>query len=125
MSNVKRRRVAEPYDSAFKLKVVQEVLVGGRSQAEVCREYQVIRQTVRRWTQAYQRQGEAAFASPATKGRPRGPRAIAGLHEEPKALPKGTQARLAELERLCGRLALENELFKKVLGRAPLANDTP
>jgi hypothetical protein len=46
------------------------------------------------------------------------------VQEEPKALPKGAQARIAELERLCGRLTLENELLKKVVGRAASKSDT-
>lgn len=80
--------------------------------------------TLWRWKKAYERQGEAAFA-PVPKGRPKGPRPIPGVPQEAKALPKGAQARIAELERLCGRLALENELLKKVLGRAPLDTGTP
>ena len=124
MSTGRTRRVVQHRDGAVKLQIVQEVLRGERPQEEICREHQVSRVDVWRWKKAYARLGEAAFAT-APKGRPKGPRPIPGIQEEEQAVPKSAKARIAELERLCGRLTLENELLKKVLGRVPLDSDTP
>lgn len=122
MSKQPGRHVVRQFDPDFKQQVVQEILRGERTQEEILADYQLARKVVWRWKTAYAQCGEAAFAKGA-KGRPKGPHAIAGVSEEPKALPTSTQARIAELERLCGRLTLENELLKKVLGRAASSSD--
>jgi transposase-like protein len=124
MSKDKPRRVGQPHDGAFKRQAVQELQQGERELEELAQAYQVSRVTLWRWKKAYERRGEAAFATSLKPGRPKGPGSIPGVQEEPKALPKGAQARIAELERLCGRLTLENELLKKVVGRAASKSDT-
>lgn len=120
MSQNQVRRAGQPYDPAFKVRIVQELLQGERSQEEIRREHHLSRPMVWRWKKAYARYGEAAFTS-VPKGRPKLPEESG----ETKALPRGVQARIAELERLCGRLMLENELLKKVSGRVPWDSDTP
>lgn len=124
MSASRARGTMQWHDEATKRQAVQELLQGERTPEELRQAYQVSRVTLWRWKTAYARQGDAAFV-PGPKGRPKGPPPIPGVPEEAKALPKSAQARIAELERLCGRLALENELLKKVLGRVPSDTDTP
>jgi len=124
MSTGRVKRAEQQYDGATRLQIVQELLQGEHPQEEIGREYRVSRVTLWRWKKAYASQGEAAFTS-VPKGRPKEQRPIPGVPEEAKALPKSAASRIAELERLCGRLALENDLLKKVLGRAPSNSDTP
>ncbi len=40
------------------------------------------------------------------------------------AEPLSAEAKIAELERFCGQLALENALLKKALGKLPLNSGT-
>lgn len=80
----------------FKLSVVRQVVNGEKRPAQVCREHQLAESLLLRWRKEYDAQGEAAFASPEGNG--------AGLEQ-----------RIAELERFCGQLALENEILKKAL----------
>jgi len=63
----------------------------------VCREHGLANSVLARWRQEYAERGEAAFA-------PREPDAEEGLHR-----------RIAELERFCGQLALENQALKRGL----------
>jgi transposase len=79
------------FTTAFKVQVVRELLGGGVSQAAVARRYEVAPDQIARWRERYE-QGTLV----------EGPAGDQALH-----------ARIAELERLVGRLALENELLKK------------
>ena len=112
MSRDQAKRAMQWHDEATKRQAAQELLPGERNSEALSQAYQVSRVTLWRWKKAYAQQGEAAFASK-PKGRPRDPRPIPGVSEEPKALPKSAASRMAELEQLCGRLTLENELLKK------------
>jgi transposase len=60
-----------------------------------------------RWRKEYEARGDDAF----TEKQPSGTEAL--------------QARIAELERFCGKLALENEILKKALGRSRSGGGTP
>jgi transposase-like protein len=80
----------------FKLSVVRQVVSGEKRPAQVCREHQLAESLLLRWRKEYEARGEAAFAPPEGSG--------AGLAQ-----------RVAELERFCGQLALENEILKKAL----------
>ncbi len=122
MSESTVSRVPRQFSAEFKRQVVEEILRRERTQEAILAEYHLTRRVVWRWKQAYAQEGTAAFA-PRPKGRPKESAALAGLSQEPRALPSSTQARIAELERLCGRLTLENELLKKVLGRAASSSD--
>lgn len=86
----------------FKLQVVHEVTNGAKRPAQVCREYGLANSVLDRWRREYAERGEAAFA-------PRAPEGEDAL-----------QQRIADLERLCGQLALENAALKK--GLASLAS---
>lgn len=86
----KQRRRFSP---EFKAKVVLEVLTGVRSNAEACRTYKLKPEVVARWKQEFVEQAAQLFE----RGRDR----------------DQAQARIAELERLVGRLTLELEVAKK------------
>ncbi len=77
----------------FKARVVLELLTKLRTTAQVCREYDLKEQVVTRW--------KAEFLEPA-------PSLFATTQQR-----DADHARIAELERLVGRLALELEIAKK------------
>jgi transposase len=84
----------------FKLEVVRQVEAGARRPAQVCREHNLADGVLWRWRREYAARGEAAFAPPAADS------------------PAGLERRIAELERFCGQLALENAVLKKGLSLA-------
>ena len=90
----------------FKLSVVRQVASGEKRPAQVCREHKIGEGLLLRWRREYEARGEAAFA-------PHAP-------SETEALVR----RVAELERLCGQLALENAVLKKALQSAASRSDT-
>jgi len=72
----------------------------------VCREHGLAESLLLRWRRAYEARGEAAFAPP--------------------NLPEtgALERRIADLERLCGQLALENAVLKKALQGGPSRSGT-
>ena len=94
------------FSREFKLQVVRQIAEGHKRPAQACREYKVAESVLSRWRQEYDRRGEAAFTP--TEG------------ERPNPL----EARVAELERFCGQLALENAALKKVLQSAQTLHST-
>jgi transposase len=87
-----KRRV---FSRDFKLRVLNEI-EAGKSQAQVAREHQINQQILTRWHREHREQKERAFPGKAW------------------AMPSD-EARIAELERMVGRLTMENDLLKKVL----------
>ncbi|CAA9542934.1 MAG: hypothetical protein AVDCRST_MAG88-167 [uncultured Thermomicrobiales bacterium] len=81
----------------FKLDVVRQIARGEKRPAQVCREYGLAESLLLRWRKEYDARGEAAFGPAGDSGN----RALA--------------QRVAELERLCGQLALENAALKRGL----------
>ena len=77
----------------FKAQVVLEILSGNRSAAEICRQYELKPQLLSTW--------KAELVDHAGK---------VFLRDEQHS---AAQARIAELERLVGRLTLELEIAKK------------
>jgi transposase len=77
----------------FKARVVLEELTGVKSAAEICREHQLHHQVLSRWKTEFVTRAPEIFA---TKG----------SHAQ-------EQERIAELERLVGRLTMELEVAKK------------
>ncbi|MDQ3492350.1 MAG: transposase [Chloroflexota bacterium] len=94
------------FSREFKLAVVRQVESGARP-AQVCREHGLAEPVLWRWRREYAGRGEAAFGAP-----------------EPTSEQALTR-RIAELERFCGQLALENAVLKKGLSRAASRNGTP
>lgn len=91
----------------FKLQVVRQIEDGAKRPAQVCREHNLSDGLVWRWRREYAARGEAAFTPP----------------EQTNSAT--LEQRIAELERFCGQLALENQVLKKGLASARSRNDTP
>lgn len=92
----------------FKLDCARQVLTGQKRPAQVCREHNLAESLLLRWRREYEERGEEAFT--------------------PKRLSEdeASENRVAELERFCGKLAMENELLKKALSKATRSrNATP
>jgi transposase len=94
------------YSRDFKLMVVRQVENGEKRPVQACREYNLASSVLDRWRNEYRARGEEAFSV-------RNSSAEITL-----------EARVAELERLCGQLTLENSILKKALQRAGLRSDT-
>ena len=82
------------YTREFKLKVLGEI-EAGKSQAQAAREYQLTETAIYKWRQQLNRYQEQAFAGPGKT--------------------YTDEARLHELERMVGRLTMENDFLKKLL----------
>src|SRR3712207_2889859 len=87
-TTMNQRRTFTPQ---FKTRVVLEVLTKLKRMAQVCREYDLKEQVVTRWKAEFLERAPTLFASD----------------------PQRDQARIAELERLVGRLTMELEIAKK------------
>jgi transposase len=87
---VKRRT----FTRKFKLKVIREV-EAGKSQAQVAREYQITENTISKWRRQHRQYQDRAFAG---RGR-----------------AYTDEARMQELERMVGRVTMENDFLKKLL----------
>ena len=85
-----RRRTFTP---EFKAQVVLEELTGVKDKAEVCREYRLQPQVFSRWREELVERAPEVFATERSRG--------------------DEQERIAELERLVGRLTMELEAAKK------------
>jgi transposase-like protein len=77
----------------FKTQVVLEILTRLKSTAQVCREYELKEQVVLRWKADFLEHAPTLFA--------------------PQQQRDEDQGRIAELERLVGRLTMELEISKK------------
>ena len=77
----------------FKVRVVVELISGIKTQAEACREYNLSPQTVSRWKSEFVQKAPQVFRN--------------------KEHNSAEHVRIAELERLVGRLSLELEVAKK------------
>ena len=95
------------HSQEFKLEVVRQVVNGEKRPAEICREYGIAESVLSRWRKEYQEKGETAF----------------------QAISSGEattqEQKIAELERFCGQLALENQVLKKTLQSMKSKNVTP
>ena len=85
-----KRRTFTP---EFKARVVLEELTGVRDKAEICREYQLRPQVFARWREEFVERAPEIFATEPSRG--------------------DEQERIAELERMLGRLTMELEVAKK------------
>src|SRR5947209_18817885 len=93
------------HSRAFKLTVVRQLASGEKRPAQICREHNLAESVVWRWRKEYDQRAEEAFLPPSAS-------------EAPSA-----QAKIAELERICSQLALENALLKKALGKLACTSD--
>jgi transposase-like protein len=84
----------------FKLQCCRQVATGEKRSAQrICREHNLSESVLLRRRKEYEARGEAAFTEKQLSGE------------------EALQARIVELERFCGKLALENEILKKGLSR--------
>jgi len=88
-----KRRV---FSRDFKLQVVREV-EAGKSQAQIAREHRISQNVISRWCRQHRRYKDRAFAG--------------------KGHAYTDDARVAALERMVGKLTMENDLLKKVLAK--------
>ena len=89
---VKRRT----YTAEFKIKVVLELLSGEKGLSQASREYGIKDSVLSRWKQEFLERAPKLFEQPQDN-----------QHEE---------ERVAELERMIGRLTIQLDMAKKVLG---------
>ena len=94
------------FSREFKLAVVRQVVVAEQRPAKVCREHSIAEGLLLRWRREYAERGEAAFA-------PLEATSTVAL-----------ERKVAELERFCGQLALENAALKKGLSALPPRSGT-
>ena len=85
-----KRRAFTP---EFKAQVVLEELTGVKDKGEICREYRLSRQLLSRWWAEFVERAPEIFATERSRG--------------------DEQERIAELERMIGRLTMELEVSKK------------
>ena len=81
------------FTSEFKAQVVLEEISGIKDKAEICREYQLRPQVFARWREEFVERAPEIFATERGRG--------------------DEQERIAELERMVGRLTMELEVEKK------------
>ena len=105
------------YSKEFKLRVCRE-LETGATVAEVSRKHQVHPTLVYDWASKYRKNPVTPFGTGSGQ-------------KVPDPSSDSTEARIAELERLVGRLTIENEFLKKTLrtventfGRVPPPDGT-
>lgn len=98
------------YSAAFKFEVVRQLQSGERRLAQICREHDVDPTMVRGWRTQVEKRGAEAF--PRSAGEEPTPAPASGL------TLAAAEARIGELERLVGQLALENDFLKKAWRRA-------
>ena len=91
MSSKKRRT----YSAEFKLDTVMEGLQGKKTIAQICRERGIKDTLYYKWRDIFLERSAEIFASP-------------GSSENQEKVE-----RIAELERMIGKLAMENEILKK------------
>jgi transposase len=92
--------------------VQASVLPAGRNRqnerpAQICREHNLAEGLLSRWRKEYDARGETAFT------------------DEQLSESGALEARIAELERFCGKLALENEILKKGLSPGTTRKEAP
>jgi transposase len=87
----------------FKLQIVRQLVRGEKRLGQVCREHQLAESLVRRWREQYEQQGENVWL------------------DQPLAVERDAEARIAELEAALGRAHLENELLRRALEKGGCA----
>ena len=94
-----RKRTRRTFTPQFKAEVVLAVLTGARTQADLCRQHGLKPELVALWKKTFLERLPSLFAGEDRNGQ--------------------DAARVAELERLVGRLTLELEVAKKASALLP------
>ncbi len=92
-------RTRRSFSPQFKAQTVLDLLSGAANQAEICRQHKLSPQLVARWKATVLEQLHSLF--------------------DEDSQPSLEQARIAELEQLVGRQALELEILKKASRMLP------
>jgi transposase-like protein len=92
-------RARRSFSPRFKAQTIIELLTGVANQAEICRQHKLSPQLVARWKATVLEQLHSLF--------------------DEENLQSPEQARIAELEQLVGRQALELEILKKASRMLP------
>src|SRR5690349_22724764 len=87
------------YSSEFKPKVVLEVLSGTKSFSQACRDYEISEQSLSNWKNLFLENAATIFAKAGDKNK--------------KNQSDPSEQKIAELERMVGRLSVELEAAKK------------
>ena len=95
------------FNREFTLAAVRQVVVEGQRPAQGCREHGLAEGLLLRWRREYAERGDAAFTPSAATS------------------TMALERRVAELERFCGQLALENAARTKGLRTRPSPSGTP
>ena len=95
------------YPPEFKINVVKAVLDNQKSVAQLCREHNISDSLIHTWKKLYREKGETAFKAVTQAHSPKEP--LTAEQQELLAL----RNKVAELERFCGQMALENSILKK------------
>jgi transposase len=82
----------------FKLDLCRQIQSGQKRPAQLCREHQLTEGLLLRWRREFDQHGEAAFCA---KGAPE------------VSATDALEQKVAQLERFCGQLSLENSILKK------------
>jgi transposase len=90
------------YNAELKLQVVLEVLKGEKTLAQICREHEVAADLVCHWRDVFLERAPQVFTDP---------------HGTSKSA--NDEQRIAELERMVGRLTMELDASKKALRLLP------
>ena len=91
----------------LKLQCCRQVATGEKRPAQICREHNLSESVLLKWRKEYEAGGETAFT------------------EKQPSANQALEARIAELERFCGQLSLENQILKKSLERIQSSRGTP
>jgi len=91
----------------LELSVCRQIASGEKRPTQACREHDLAESLLLRWRKEYRERGEAAF----------------GPHQQGER--EALAQKVAELERFCGQLALENAVLKKALARITSGSVTP
>ena len=89
-------RTPRKFTAEFKAKVVLDMLINNKSLSQASREYGIKDSVLSRWRQEFLERAPQLFEQPSN-------------HRE-------SEERIAELERMVGRLAMQLEAAKKVFG---------
>lgn len=94
----------------FKLTVCRQIQSGEKRPAQICREHSLSESVLHRWRREFQERGESAFAP-----------SLPAQCSPTRAL----EQQIADLERHCGQLSLENSLLKKQVERLQSRSAAP
>jgi putative transposase len=91
------KRKIRNHTAVFKFKLIQEVLQGEKTRAEIAREHDIAKSLLYKWEQVFLAKGPEIFSS---------------TDQFQKELASRDE-HIADLERMIGQLTIENKLLKK------------